>query len=145
MKLSVRYDILEVTPLRIIKWFIAIQTILGGLYILSPLLGDILLASDSSVIAKTIVHPVGIAAVGIIFLVSGLILAVGLIRNKKSLVATGLFANILVRIYGLIGGWIINGFLPPSWLAGLTLLFICIVLYLFTKRDQKFNGNIAST
>ena len=144
MRLSIKYDALEVTPLRLIKWFIAIQTILGGVYLLSPLVGDILLASGTSVIARTVTHPIGIAIVGVTFLASGIILAVGLIRNKKQWVATGLFVNALVRMYGILAGWMLNGFLPPSWLAGLTLLFVVIVCYFYTKKDQKFNGRATS-
>jgi len=143
MKLLVRWNKLKQTPLRMIEWIIVIQTILGGLYILSPLVEKLAMTIvKPSIVAQVVISPIGILALGSIFLFSAILLAAGLIWEKKQWRATGLFINICVRIYGLVGGWALNGFMPPSWLASATLLSILIVIYFHIKREQS-NGSSA--
>jgi hypothetical protein len=137
MKLSVRFDNRKRSPLKVIKWIIAVTSIVGGLYVMSPLLTYSTAAFGAGALAQTIVNPVGIFIFGLLFFASGALLVVGLIWDKKTLRAYGLFANIVLRIYSLFGTWLTIGFLPLSWLSNLAIILIAIVVYLAVRWEQK--------
>ena len=137
MKLSVKFDANKRSPLKVIKWIIAIVSIVGGLYVMSPLLSYSTAAFGAGALAQTIANPVGIFIFGFLFFASGALLAAGLIWDKKTWRAYGLFANILLRIYSLIGTWLTVGFLPLSWLSNLAVVLIAIVVYLAVRWEQK--------
>jgi hypothetical protein len=137
MKLSVRFDSQNRSPLKVIKWIISIVSIVGGLYVMSPLLVYSTATFGAGALSQTIANPVGIFTFGLLFFASGALLAVGLIWDKKTLRAYGLFANILLRIYSLIGTWLTVGFLPLSWLSNFALIMIAIVVYLAVRWEQK--------
>jgi hypothetical protein len=137
MKLSVRFDNRKRSPLKVIKWIIAVTSIIGGLYVMSPLLTYSTAAFGAGALAQTIVNPVGIFIFGLLFFASGALLVVGLIWDKKTLRAYGLFANIVLRIYSLFGTWLTVGFLPLSWLSNLAIILIAIVVYFAVRWEQK--------
>jgi hypothetical protein len=137
MKLSVRFDNHNRTPLKVIKWIISIVSIVGGLYVMSPLLNYSSANFGAGALAQTIANPTGIFIFGFLFFASGALLAAGLIWDKKSWRAYGLFANILLRVYSLIGTWLTIGFLPLSWLSNFALILIAIVVYLAVRWEQK--------
>lgn len=137
MKLSVRFDDRKRSPLKVIKWIIAIVSIIGGLYVMSPLLTYSSATFGAGALAQTIANPTGIFIFGFLFFASGALLAAGLVWDKKSWRAYGLFANILLRIYSLIGTWLTIGFLPLTWLSNFALILIAIVVYLAVRWEQK--------
>ncbi len=137
MKLSVRFDTHNRTPLKMIKWIIATASIIGGLYVMSPLLNYSTAAFGAGALAQTIANPVGIFIFGFLFFASGALIVVGLIWDKKTLRAYGLFANIVLRTYSLLGTWLTIGFLPLTWLSNLAVLLIAIVVYLAVRWEQK--------
>jgi len=137
MKLSVRFDNNKRSPLKVIKWIIAIVSIVGGLYVMSPLLQYSTAQFGAGGLAQTIANPTGIAIYGILFFASGALLMAGLIWDKKSWRAYGLLANIMLRIYSLIGTWLTVGFLPLSWLSNLAVILISIVVYFAVRWEQK--------
>lgn len=137
MKLSVRFDNRNRSPLKVIKWIIAIVSIAGGIYVMSPLLVYSTTNFGAGALAQTIANPAGIFIFGLLFFASGALIVVGLIWDKKTLRAYGLFANILLRIYSLIGTWLTVGFLPLSWLSNFALIMIAIVVYLAVRWEQK--------
>lgn len=137
MKLSVRFDDRKRSPLKVIKWIIAIVSIIGGLYVMSPLLTYSSATFGAGALAQTIANPTGIFIFGFLFSASGALLAAGLVWDKKSWRAYGLFANILLRIYSLIGTWLTIGFLPLTWLSNFALILIAIVVYLAVRWEQK--------
>jgi hypothetical protein len=121
----------------VIKWIISLTSIVGGLYVMSPLLTLSTANYGAGALAQTIANPTGIFIFGFLFFASGALLAVGLIWDKKTLRAYGLFANILLRTYSLIGTWLTVGFLPLTWLSNLAVLLIAIVVYLAVRWEQK--------
>lgn len=137
MKLSVRFDNRNKSPIKVIKWIISITSIVGGLYVMSPLLTYSSATFGAGALAQTIANPVGIFIFGFLFFASGALLAAGLIWDKKSWRAYGLFANILLRVYSLIGTWLTIGFLPLTWLSNLAIVLIAIVVYLAVRWEQK--------
>jgi hypothetical protein len=137
MKLSVRFDNNKRSPLKVIKWIIAIVSIVGGLYVMSPLLNYSTAAFGAGALAQTIANPIGIFTFGLLFTASGALLVAGLIWNKKTWRAYGLLANIALRIYSLIGTWLTVGFLPLSWLSNLAVILIAIVVYLAVRWEHR--------
>lgn len=137
MKLSVRFDNNKRTPLRIIEWIVSAVSIIGGLYIVSPLLTYSTAQFGAGAIAQTIANPIGILIFGLLFFASGALLAAGLIRDSKRLRAYGIFAVIMCRIYTVIGTWLTIGFLPLGWLSSFTVLLISIIVYLAIRWEQK--------
>jgi len=137
MKLSVRFDNRKRSPIKVIKWIISLTSMVGGLYVMSPLLTLSTVKYGAGALAQTIANPTGIFIFGFLFFASGALLAVGLIWDKKTLRAYGLLANILLRIYSLIGTWLTVGFLPLSWLSNLAVILIAIVVYLAVRWEQK--------
>jgi hypothetical protein len=121
----------------VIKWIISLTSIVGGLYVMSPLLTLSTANYGAGALAQTIANPTGIFIFGFLFFASGALLAAGLIWDKKTWRAYGLFANILLRIYSLIGTWLTVGFLPLSWLSNLAVILIAIVVYLAVRWEQK--------
>ncbi len=124
-------------PIKSIQWIIAVQTIVGGIYLVSPLVEYVSNNVAPSALVQIISSSTGIAIVGIIFLLSGTILTIGLLKDKPQWRATGLFVSAGVRLYGLWAVWLINGFLPLTWLGNFTIMLITIVLYFVTKWEQK--------
>lgn len=100
---------------------------------MSPLLSYSTAAFGAGAIAQTIAHPAGIFAFGLIFFLSGVVLAYGLVKNNKKVQGWGLLGNVACRTYALIGTWITIGFIPLSWLSSLGLLCITVVIYLVIK------------
>lgn len=137
MKLSLRFDNNKRTPFRMIKWILSVTSIVGGLYVMSPLLSYSTAAFGAGVLAQTIANPVGIFIYGFIFFASGALLAVGLIWDSKTLRAYGLLANILCRVYSLFGTWLTVGFLPLSWLTQLAVILISIVVYFAVRWERR--------
>jgi hypothetical protein len=137
MKLPVRFDNNRRSPIKVIKWIIAITSIIGGLYVMSPLLTYSTATFGAGGLAQTIANPTGILVYGFLFFASGALLAAGLIWDKKSWRAYGLFANILCRTYTVIGTWLTVGFLPLTWLSNFAVLMIAIVVYLAVRWEQK--------
>lgn len=104
---------------------------------MSPLLTYSSATFGAGALAQTIANPTGIFIFGFLFFASGALLAAGLVWDKKSWRAYGLFANILLRIYSLIGTWLTIGFLPLTWLSNFALILIAIVVYLAVRWEQK--------
>lgn len=142
MKFSVRFDNKRRTPLKIVEWILSSLAMIGGLYVMSPLLNYSTVMNGAGALAQTIAHPVGIFIYGLIFFVSGAILAVGLVRNKKQLRVIGLVSTTICRIYSLIGTWLTIGFLPSTWLNSLGIILVSVVIYFVIKWEQK-NGSSA--
>lgn len=137
MKLSVRFDIATRTPLRIIEWILSALAIIGGAYVMSPLLTYSTAAFGAGAIAQTIAHPIGIFVFGFLLFASGVTLAIGLVNNNKKWRSAGLLMQIICRIYALLGTWITIGLLPLTWLSGAGLLAIAIVIYFVVRRELK--------
>jgi len=137
MKLSVEFDNDRRSPLKIIKWIIALTSIAGGLYVMSPLLQYSTAAFGAGALAQTIANPVGILIFGFLFFASGALLVAGLVWDKKSWRAYGLLANIFCRTYALIGTWLTIGFLPLSWLSNFAIVLIAIVVYLAVRWEHR--------
>lgn len=85
--------------------------------------------------AAVIVSKIGIVALGLIAVASAILMLAGIFTDNVNLRSIGLFTNGLIRFYALLGGWLLNGFIPVSWMSPAALLVI--TLYLWWKVKPR--------
>lgn len=74
---------------------------------------------------------------GSLYLAAGTTMLAGAVSRKVSITRVGLFAYILVNVYRIIGGLILNGFFVAfGWLPMLTTTLIAISLWLYLGRTK---------
>jgi hypothetical protein len=120
-------------PLTIVEMIIGITSVVGGLYVLSPLLVYSTAINGAGPIVALIAHPIGIMIFGLIIVISGLMMVIGVWKRKYKIRSWGLFVNILARTYALIGGFLISGFLPLTWMSSFVVLLITILCYIVVR------------
>lgn len=133
MKVLKKYRWLGRSPLTIVELVIAISTIVGGLYVLSPLLDLSVMLNGASPFVQIVGHTTGLYIFGTFFLSSGAIMLIGFVRRDYHWRSVGLFMNIMARLYVLVTTIMINGLLPLTWLSPLTVLVIAIICYLVVR------------
>lgn len=116
-------------PLIVIEWIIAIVTLVGGVYLLSPVFNVGLLVSLNSPIAQAVASSVGIIALAVISIFSALLLIAGIVNRKVKWRSAALFINGLVRLYAFLAGLLINGLLPLTWLSPFALMLITFYIW----------------
>lgn len=121
------------SPLTIVELIIAISTIVGGVYVLSPLLDISTYLHSASPLVATLGSDIGILLFGLIFLISGILMLVGVIVGNYRLRSIGLFTNFMSRLYVILATFIIQGFLPLTWVSNFTIGVIAIVCYLVVR------------
>lgn len=122
-------------PLIIIEWIISISTIIGGLYLLSPVwkLGYVL--NSTGPIAQAVTSEIGIVAVAVFAIFTGLLVIAGIIKRKVAWRSAGLFLNGMLRLYALIAGILLNGLFPMTWLSSAVVM--CIALYIWGRIRRR--------
>lgn len=120
-------------PLTIVELIIGIFSMVGGLYVISPIMQYSVAVNGATPTILLLSHPIAIAIYGAIFIISGLLIVLGVWKRKYQLRSWGLFSNILVRMYGLTGTFIIQGFLPLTWLSTLVVILIAVVCYVTVR------------
>lgn len=128
-----RFRVFERSPLTIIELIIAVATIIGGLYVFTPFLVVGIDVSHGPQIAKLIASTLGIAAVGGVAVLAGALSIFGIYKRSYKLRSAGLFTNIILRTYTLSATILIQGFLPLTWLSGLTILLVLIVCWIVVR------------
>lgn len=121
------------SPLTIVELILAISAIVGGLYLLSPLLAYSTVINGASPLVQTLGHPVAIMFYGIIYITGGLMSTVGIFMRKTVLRSTGMFLIMLVRTYGLFITFLVQGFLPLTWLSSATVIGVSVVVYIWLR------------
>ena len=130
-----KFGIIGANPLIVVEMALAVQTLLGGAYLLNFVLSNQKVAAGSAFI-QIVASDFGIILFASLFILTGLIIIAGIVKRKVKWRQTGLFWNILTRFYALLTGLIANGLFPPSWLPSATLLFLA----LYTWRRIKSRG-----
>ena len=120
-------------PLTIVEFIIAVASIIGGVYVASPLIIYSSLVNGATPLVAALAHPVALVAFGVLLALSGIIVIAGIFMHRYRWRANGLFLNILLRIYGIIVTFLIQGLLPLTWLATLTVTIIALVCYLYDR------------
>jgi hypothetical protein len=122
------------SPLTLIEIVIAVSTIIGGLYVVSPLIDVPSLFTGQS---SPLIHILGTAApikvYGLILIVTGCATLIGVWRRNYRLRANAMFINILARLYSLLGTLLVQGFLPFTWSPAATLIAIAVIIYIYLR------------
>lgn len=124
------------TPLKVIEYIVAITTILGGLFLLSPLVTIPIPNVGDPEIVKQILSRPGIIILAVVAILAGASHGYGLLKKKFALRSMGLFVNVLVRIYAILAGWLINGQVPLPFSADVVLLAVVVVLWLTLRLES---------
>ena len=128
-----RVKFLGRSPLTIIELIIAIGAIVGGLYVMSPVLAYSTAVNGASAVVQILGHPVALMIYGGSYVVAGVISVYGILTRKTVLRSVGLFWNMLNRTYGLMGTFLVQGFLPFTWLSSFMVIVISLVVYLWIR------------
>jgi hypothetical protein len=120
-------------PLTIIELIIGISSIVGGLYVLSPFLAYSVSVNGAAPIVALLSHPISIYGYGLVYLFSGILIVFGIFKRRYRIRSAGLFVNILARIYGLCGTFIVQGLLPLTWISPLIVLLVTIICYVVVR------------
>lgn len=120
-------------PLTIVEIAIGIFSMVGGLYVVSPLLSYSVAINGASPIIALLSHPFAIIGYGLLFIISGALIIAGVIKRRYTLRSWGLFLNILLRIYSLIGTFLLQGFLPLTWLNSFLVLIIALICWVAVR------------
>lgn len=120
-------------PLTVIELVLAISTIVGGLYVLSPFLVVSIIQNGASPLILALGSQVGVTLFGGIFLASGLASVWGIYTRQYRTRSVAMFIQFLCRFYAIIVGWLVSGLLPLTWLSPLTIAIICVILWLWLK------------
>lgn len=125
---------------KILEWTFALTTTFGGVVLLvlyTKMLIEHKAIVPTGAVSALIASPTGIISFGVIFTLSGIWLAAGLIKKNKKWRSKSLFLMFLLRLYVLIATIIISGFWPPSWVSPLTFTSIVMVVWLAVKADDN--------
>src|SRR3954469_17889735 len=99
MRMVERLAKIRLMPILAIEWVVALCTVTGGIYILSPLYDVSKQQGNISVFVGALSHPLSIIAWGVILLVGAVLVIIGLLTNKPQLKSIGWFSVALARFF----------------------------------------------
>lgn len=129
-----RLNIIGANPLIVVEWFIAVATIVGGIYLLTFVFGPIPINTESTLI-QVVASKLGIAIFASIYTLSGLGIIAGIVSRKVKVRQISLFWNLLARFYALSAGLIAGGLLPLTWISPLVVLLT--VFYIWKRIKAR--------
>jgi hypothetical protein len=127
----------SIEPIRVIEWVIAVFTFIGGVYIFTPLYQASVAQNGLTGVALLLNHPVMVMIFGALLVVSSLFVMLGLWKNKPQFRSIGWFNIFLARSFQILGGWLVTGLLPITWIFLLTITTVVIVLWATARVEVK--------
>lgn len=121
------------SPLTVVEFIVAALTIIGGLYLLSPLLDISVALHGASPLVATLANSTAIAFYGVFLTSIGAINISAIYKRNYKWRSRALFGNILIRLYGFIVTMLVQGPIPPTWLSSFGIMLIAIVCYSVVK------------
>jgi len=122
-------------PIRNIEWVIAICTLLGGLYIFTPLYDLSIARVGMSPFAAALANPISIFLWGAVLLVGAGLVIFGLVKNEPRFKSAGWFTIMLARFFQILTTWLVVGFLPITWIHPFTVFAVILILWAKARRD----------
>jgi hypothetical protein len=119
----------ERSPLTIVELIIAVFTVIGGLYVMSPLVVVDVSITHFASVANFIAGQAGLILLGVAAVFSGMATIVGVCRRNYRMRSAGMFSNILLRVYAFTASLIFFAPISINFTA-ITLLAICVVCWL---------------
>lgn len=121
------------SPLTIVELIVGIATVISGVYVLTPLIDYSTYLHGATPLVATLGSALGIHIFGAFYLLSGLLIIYGIFKRNYRARSVGLFMNILGRTYILLAGFLIQGFLPFTWLNPFVMILIVTICWLVVK------------
>ncbi len=112
-----------------IEYVVTFSTLIGGIYVVSPLLELSTSTNGPGTLVATLGSPVGIYLYGAVMIIAALVVLYGLIKKKNWACRAGLLTIAISRLYSVIGAWLIAGFLPLTWFPAFTLFIVVSILW----------------
>jgi hypothetical protein len=122
------------TLLRSIEWVIAVFTLVGGLFIFTPVY-TIETAAYPGVFAQALTSPFSIYMFAIILVIGAILAIIGKITHKPQIKSVGWFSIFLARFFQILTTLLVQGFLPVTWLYPLTIMFVVIILWIRARFE----------
>lgn len=118
------------SPLSLIEIIIGVTAIVGGLYIFSPFLQISVAMNGASPLIATLGSKIPVLIFGFFYLLSGLLILLGVIKGRNGSLRAGLLLHIFARFYVFLVTMLVTGILPLSWLSGVVVMAITVVCWL---------------
>lgn len=131
----------NINLLRATEWVVSLCTLVGGVYLFSPLYDISQGLEHASAFAMSLVHPAFLALWASILLVGALLVIAGLIINKPQLKSIGWFAMLLARFFQILTTWLAVGLLPIFWIYPFTVMLVMLVLWMNARDEVMHNGD----
>lgn len=128
------------TILRSIEWIVAVCTLVGGIYIFTPLYAVSKASNGASLFASSLGHPLSIFLWGSLLLVGAILVIFGKLTKRPQVKSVGWFSIFLARFFQILTTILVQGFLPLSWIYPFTVMLIVMVLWLRARLEVYQNA-----
>lgn len=128
-------------PVTIIERVISLITLVGGIYVLSPILSVPAQYVTGSVVSQIVVSQVGILAIGLFASAFALWNLYAIHKRSYRQRAASTFAMAMLRLYVILATILIVGLFPLSWLSSFTIVIILSVCYLYDRAKTREVGD----
>ena len=126
--------------LRAIEWVIATCTLIGGIYIFTPLRAASAAVNAPTAFASALTSPYSIFVWGLILVIGAIAVMIGKITKRPQYKSFGWFAIFLARFFQILTTILAVGFLPITWIYPFTIMLIVILLWL-RARYEVYQAN----
>lgn len=124
-------------PLEIIEWVIASFTLIGGIYLFSPIYQISLRQNGLSAVAAAMNHPYVVLFWAAVLIVGAFFVLVGLWRDIPQFKSIGWFSIILARLFQILTTILVIGILPITWIYPLTITCVIVVLWVVARLEVR--------
>jgi hypothetical protein len=130
-------------PLTVVELIMAFGGILGSVILMTVSLSKLgVIVGTGSAAVAAITSSAGIFILGGVAISYSLLNIYGVYRRSLKIRSFALFTQILVRLYALLAGFLVQGFFPPTWISSIVILLIAVVCYLTVRRKMLFYRGI---
>lgn len=127
-------------PITIIEGLISSITLVGGIYVLSPVLAVPAHFYTGSIVSQVVVSNLGIFAIGLFAILLSIWNLYAIYKRSYRQRAASTFAMAMLRLYVILATILIVGLFPLSWLSSFTIALILSVCYLYDKSKAREVG-----
>lgn len=126
-------------PIRVLEWVIALFTLAGGLYTLSPLYPRTAASSAGpGIISQLAASPVPHTAFAVALLVAAVLIIIGLLTNVAKIRSSGFFILVLARTFQITATFLVQGLVPVgAWIYVLTIMAVSLVLWTNARIEVR--------
>lgn len=116
-------------PLRAVEWIVSVCTLIGGVYVFTPIYRLSAQANGPGIIAQAVASPYLVLLFAAFLIIGSVLVIIGLRQLKPQLKSAGWFIIMLTRFFQILTTWLTMGLLPITWIYPFTLLLIIFILW----------------